>query len=47
MAGWAAVLTTFAYICALFFIAHMGDARAIGRGRGPLQTGVYALGLGV
>ena len=47
MAGWAAVLTTLAYICALFFIAHMGDQRRIGRGRGPLPTAVYALGLGV
>ncbi len=47
MAGWAAVLTTLAYICALFAIAHTGDRRGLGRGRSPLQTSVYALGLGV
>ncbi|MFV0281009.1 MAG: NahK/ErcS family hybrid sensor histidine kinase/response regulator [Rhodoblastus sp.] len=43
IAGWAAVLATLAYICALFAIAHYGDT--IGRKfvRGPAQTLVYSL----
>ena len=43
IAGWAAVLATLAYICALFAVAHYGDT--IGRRfvRGPAQTLVYSL----
>ncbi len=43
IAGWAAVLATLAYICALFAVAHYGDT--VGRRfvRGPAQTLVYAL----
>jgi Na+/proline symporter/signal transduction histidine kinase/CheY-like chemotaxis protein len=47
IAGWAAVLTTLAYICSLFAVAHYGDT--VGRRivRGPLRTTVYALSLAV
>ncbi len=47
MAGWAAVLTTLAYISALFGVAHYGDTLGRRFVRGPLQTTVYALSLAV
>ncbi len=47
IAGWAAVLTTFAYICALFAVAHWGDTMGRKFVRGPLRTTVYALSLAV
>ena len=47
LAGWAVILSTMAYLCALFAIAHFGDTwgqRFVGnRGRGA----IYALCLGV
>ena len=47
IAGWAAVLTTLAYICSLFAIAHYGDTLGRRVVRGPLRTAVYSLSLAV
>ncbi len=47
IAGWAAVLTTLAYICLLFAVAHFGDTLGRRVVRGPLRTAVYALSLAV
>ena len=47
IAGWAAVLTTLAYICSLFAVAHYGDTLGRRIVRGPLRTAVYSLSLAV
>ena len=43
IAGWAAVLATLAYICALFAVAHYGDTIGKRFVRGPAQALVYSL----
>ncbi|GAC1327915.1 MAG: PAS domain-containing hybrid sensor histidine kinase/response regulator [Beijerinckiaceae bacterium] len=45
IAGWAAILATLVYICALFAIAHYGDTSGSRFLAGRIRPTVYALGL--